>query len=205
MRFLSLRFPYIVAGAVCAAALAGCDGNGVKVGPFPVSVDLGAGSFSAEAAGVPAGTKGTTTFDYPLCELPTEEDLNELARENVESNFSRLVSLSEILVQDVTILATQGNFEGLTAIAVFYVPAPVLGIPQLPVALGSAASIGGFDVEVNLEPLNEVDLLELVRDNDANLTDDCPTLTVVVTGEVPEIPIGWQATIMADVYGVLGF
>jgi hypothetical protein len=203
--FLKLSRVHLILPLLCATALTACDGAGVKVGPFPVAVDLGSGTFSAESLGVPAGTKGTTSFELPLCNLPSEDDLNVLLAENVDETVARLVSLSEIIVRDVTLLATRGDFGGLTAIAVFYVPAPLLGIPQLPVALGSATALEGFGVEVNLQPLNEVNLLDVVRENDSNPGDECPTLLVVLTGEVPASPIDWEAMIMADVYGLLSF
>ena len=104
----------------------------------------------------------------------------------------------------ITIRALEGDFSGAHFVMVNYVPAPVLGIPQLPVPLGQATALTGFGTEVVLDAA-DVDLLELIRANDESLSGECPSIQVVVIATaVPTEPIRYMIELEIDAYAAFG-
>jgi hypothetical protein len=77
-------------------------------------------------------------------------------------------------------------------------------MPRVPVILGSSISPFGYGATTVLQPLHDVDLLDLILANDANPALHCPMLEVQVISSFPEEEIVWQALLKVDAYITIG-
>ena len=185
--------------------VASCFGMAIPIGPIPVLIDLGGGVLDPAAfAGLPAGVTGTITVENDLCNLPSEDVLLAVLEVVGDFDVSGLVDLTDLEVVTMTITASTGDFATLTDMVLTYIPKPLDGVPQAGIALGAASEPAGFGTTIVLTPSGDVDLLDLVRENDANPSAECPRLQVQVTGSLPPGPIAWTLSADLDAYGTLG-
>jgi hypothetical protein len=84
-------------------------------------------------------------------------------------------------------MATQGDFNFIRAITVSFIPAAAIGGSPDPVVLGSAVRANGLGDRIRLNPPPEVDLLERIRENDANTSGNCPKLRYDITFSAPPL------------------
>lgn len=195
-------------GAVAAVAvlvMAGC-GAGFEIGPIELTIDLGDGQLAAvDFGGVSRLVAIDATVTQPLCDLPTEEDLQSALQDAVPGiNISRIVSLSRIEVAGIALDASQGDFSSITAMELAFIPKPVSGVPQAPVLFGSVATPPALGTEIVLSPPQTVDMLELVRANDANAEAACPEAEFSVSGTPPAQTVQWEGTMTVKVWAKIG-
>ena len=193
-----------LAAVLCAVLLTGCGlkNGGIEIGPVSFSLPVAAGVFDAsvypEAQGLPLASG---VIEQELCTLPTEDDLTDVFRQAGGIDLSSVVKLSRVELQRTVLHASNGDFRDVKAIQVYFVPrnGSIFNI----VNLGGAFSLTGFGDTIEIEPPNDVDLLELIQENDTMPGQGCPTLRVRVTGSVPEDAISWDAQIDVDAYALL--
>lgn len=195
-------------GPLCIAVVmsVGCSPEGTPVGPVAVAVSLGGGSLDPSAfSALPPGEAGQIAFRQDFCQMPTEDLVTQAVPSLGPVGLSDLVELTSIELMGITLTATTGDFAFVREMVVRYVPKPMNGQEAEPVELGRASSATGFGSALFLEPTHPVDLLELIRESDANPASGCPQLEILVTGVAPEQPVAWQGEAEADVYGVVDF
>jgi hypothetical protein len=187
------------------ALLPGCGwkNGGIEFGPVSFSLPVAAGVFDAsvysEAQGLPLVSG---VIEQDLCTLPTEGELTEVFRQVGAIDLSSVVELSRVELQRTVLHASSGDFRDVKAVQVYFVPrnGSIFNV----VNLGGAFSLSGFGDTIEIKPPDDVDLLEIIKDNDAMPGQGCPTLRVRVTGTVPEDAISWDAQIDVDAYAFLG-
>lgn len=191
--------------AVAALLMAGC-GAGFDIGPIELTIDLGDGQLAAvDFAGVSRLPAIDATVTQPLCDLPTEEDLQNALQDAVPGiDISRIVSLSRIEVAEIAIEASQGDFSSIAAMELAFIPKPIGGVPQDPIILGSAAAPPALGTEIALVPPQTVDMLDIVRANDANAEAACPQVEFSVSGTPPAQTIHWEGTMTVNVWARIG-
>ncbi|MBI4558738.1 MAG: hypothetical protein HY706_14245 [Candidatus Hydrogenedentes bacterium] len=158
--------------ALSALASACLPGDFFQVGPIRVTLSAGDGVF-------PASLTAEVVVENEFCDLPTEEEWAERVLQIGDVDlrwFSRLVALDLV---EIKLTATSGDFSDITDVSVTFVPAP--GSEGEPVILGTASNPNGFTTDVHLMPIDGVDLLPLVRENDANESGECPRLRYRIT------------------------
>jgi hypothetical protein len=182
----------------------GCGSQGLQVGPVPVSVPLEGGAIDPSAFILLPTLELTFTTTQDFCDLPSEQDVIDRLPDLGGIDMARFVELDSIDLAGIVLTASSGDFEFLREITVSYVPKPVNGLPQEPIVVGYAQSDNGFGDTVALEAPDYVDLLELIRDNDANSEPGCPQLEITVTGTRPDETVTWDGQVEADIYATLG-
>lgn len=193
--------------AVCATALiiSGCGfkNGGIEIGPVSFTISAASGVFDAsafpEASALPFAMG---TLEQDLCTLPTEDDLAAAFRQAGEIDLSSIVELSRVQLNKTVLTATSGDFSTVKAVQVYFVPKN--GSIFNTVNLGGAFSLTGFGDTIEIEPPDDVDLLELIQENDALIGEDCPKLLIHVAGSAPDASIQWDAEIDVDAYAMLG-
>jgi hypothetical protein len=193
------------AAALCTLIVTGCGwkNGGIEFGPVSFSLPVAAGVFDAsvypEAQGLPLVSG---VLEQDLCTLPTEYELSEVFRQAGQIDLSSVIELSRVELQRTVLHASSGDFRDVKAVQVYFVPrnGSIFNI----VNLGGAFSLTGFGDTIEIEPPDDVDLLEIIKENDAMPGQGCPTLRVRVTGTVPEDAISWDAQIDVDAYARLG-
>lgn len=191
--------------ALCTLFATGCGvkNGGIEFGPVSFSLPVAAGVFDAsmypEAQGLPVVSG---VLEQDLCTLPTEDELSEVFRQAGQIDLSSVIELSRVELQRTVLHASSGDFRDVKAVQVYFVPrnGSIFNI----VNLGGAFSLTGFGDTIEIEPPDDVDLLEIIKENDAMPGQGCPTLRVRVTGTVPENAITWDAQIDVDAYARLG-
>ena len=190
---------------LCAAlTAAGCSSGGLTIGPFELEIDVGSGVISPDDfPGLPRGVIGTTTLGTDLCDFPTEAQVVQTLKDVGAIDLSGVFSISRMELVE-TVLTSNTDLRSLKALQLRFVPKPVAGVPLGTVVLGSSVSPLGHGTTVVLEPHYDVDLLDLIRTNDANPAPECPVLEVQVISSVPEEAIVWQARLYVDAYITIG-
>jgi hypothetical protein len=205
-------FQFLVLAALSLLMFVGCDANGkVEVGPIALTMPATAGTIDpAEMipADLPieldAGIPLPVMFEVPYCELPTEADVTAVYEQVAGSQLGDIAELSRLDLVQVTLNALEGSFGQALWVEVHFQPAPVLGIPQFPVVLGRSVGLTGSETEIILTPPNEVDLLELIRQADENIDDECPSIRVIVLPlQMPSEPITYTVDLEIDAYAAL--
>ncbi|MCC6488410.1 MAG: hypothetical protein IT364_13010 [Candidatus Hydrogenedentes bacterium] len=194
-----------VAACVIAAIFCGCGfkNGGIEIGPVSFTLPVSAGVFDAsafpQASALPFAMG---TLEQDLCALPTEDDLTDAFRMAGEIDLSSIVELSRVQLNKTMLTATSGDFSTVKAVQVYFVPKN--GSIFNTVNLGGAFSLTGFGDTIEIEPPDDVDLLELIQENDALIGEDCPKLLIHVAGSAPDEAIQWNAEIDVDAYAMLG-
>jgi hypothetical protein len=185
------------------ASLAGCSGRSIEIGPIRVTAPLGEGTLLADMFSSKGLVPITRTED--LCNLPTEEQLQESVLQAGNINLSDFVRLSRLEVVETTFTATSGDFNFVSEVSVRYIPAPIDGVDQDPVELGSASNPNGLGTIITLVPPETVDLLDLIRANDDNPSDECPQLEIVATARtVPSQDVTFTIDTTIDAFARVG-
>ena len=201
------RFYVRVATSACflAVVFCGCGfkNGGIDIGPVSFTIPAASGVFDSsafpEASSLPFAMG---TLEQDLCTLPTEDDLTAAFQQAGEIDLSSIVELSRVQLNKTVLTATSGDFSTVKAVQVYFVPKN--GSIFNTVNLGGAFSLTGFGDTIEIEPPDDVDLLELIQENDALVGEDCPKLLIHVAGSAPEESIQWDAEIDVDAYAMLG-
>lgn len=182
----------------------GCLGRGpVEVGPIRVTTDAGEGSMARDFF-LRKGL-GPITFEQDFCEFPSEEDLSREALQVGGIDIRHFVRMSGLDLVQTRLAATRGDFKFIRAITVSFVPAADVGEDPDSVVLGTASSANGLGDRIRLVPTGGVDLLELIRENDANTSGNCPKLRYEVTFSAPPLTdVDYAIDITVDGYVEVG-
>lgn len=204
-----VRKPMIPGMVLALAAILlspGCSPNlAIEVGPFPVTVAAGEGSFGPAdfVTKIPSGLTVTRTRDF--CEIPSEDEAAAGVRMVGNINVSRFVQLSRIELFQIVIAATEGDFGFANEVVLRYIPAHSSGPAPDPVVLGVASNPSGFGSTIVLTPPEGVDFLALIRENDASGVDACPTLEIEITAHsLPLQTVRYAAEAHLDAYAMAG-
>ena len=193
------RSNWLVAAAVLASisALPGCLGwidlPTVKA-EYPVATALSLGPTKEQPAG--SALTGIPMVEGVSCNLPDRDYLEELVRQQAGDTVGGLIHLKRVNLEKLTLNASQGDFSSLTHLSLFYVTVGGEGIA--PAHLGTAVSIGGFGSQVELTPLESVDLLGLMDGQ------WCGAILVVANGAVPEQQVVFDADASLSIEAELG-
>ncbi len=184
-----LRILRAIASVALVCTLAGlttvaCTGNGtLKLGPFQIMVPAGEGMLLRDLF-LP---KIVISNKEEVCDLPSEAEIAAMAGSVGGIDLSSIIAVSDLNLVQTIVTATSGDFSFLTEITVRWIPAPVNGQEQTPIVLGTASAPGGFGTQIVLVPTSPVDLIELIRMNDANTSDDCPMIELEVDASGPPL------------------
>jgi hypothetical protein len=138
-----------------------------------------------------------------FCDLPSEGEVQSYLSDMSEFDLTRFVRISRLELVQTTITAISGDFGAITRVAMYYAPA---NEPDGEVLLGSASSPAGFGDTIVLFPEDTVDFLELIRENDADTSGECPQVRIeVVVNDIPATDISYELDIILDAYARLGF
>ncbi len=190
--------------AICLAAgtsnLFGC-GAGFEVGPEQITIDVQGGTLAQADF-----QKAAATIPVDLCDLPTEAELKEELQNAVPGiDLANLVQFSRMEIVNATVTATSGTFLGVDSVTAEYVPKPVGGQAQTPISLGSVTAPPAMGTTLVFTPPSTVDMLALVRANDANSGPGCPQINTVFTATTaPSGGVTWTTTITVNVWARIG-
>ena len=181
----------------------GCGGPFVEVGPVSFTTEIGSGTLLEDIFTRKGGVPISHQEDF--CDMPSEEALEDQFLQVGEIDISKFVRLSRLELVESTITATQGDFNFLSAMTVRFIPAPVNGVAQDPVVLGTASNANGLGTVVVLTPPAPVDFLDLIQQNDANPSSECPKLELEVTVRaIPSQDVSYTAEVSIDAYAEIG-
>lgn len=181
----------------------GCGGAFVEVGPVSFTAEIGGGTLLEDIFTRKGGVPITHQEDF--CDMPSEEALEDQFLQVGDIDISKFVRLSRLELVESTITATQGDFNFLSSMTVRFIPAPVNGVEQDPVVLGTASNANGLGTVVVLTPPEPVDFLDLIQQNDANPSSECPKLELEVTVRaVPTQDVTYIAEVSIDAYAEIG-
>jgi len=186
---MNVRRIRIVCASVFIVALSltqpGCTGNGtLRLGPFGLMIPAGEGSLLRDLF-LP---KIVVSHSEDVCDLPSEADIAAMAGSLGSIDLSSILAVSDLNLIQTIVTATSGDFNFLTAMTVRWIPAPVNGQAQTPVVLGTASNPSGLGTQVILVPTAPVDLIDLIRMNDANTSMDCPKIELEI--DANGVPLG---------------
>jgi len=185
-------------------ALTGCGPGGFEIGPVQMSVPLGTGTLD------PAQLSGSKTtivhIEQNIYNLPTEEDITELLKQASSIDLSGFVTITRLELVETELRALAGSFSFVSEITLSYVPKPVNGVAQAPVLIGTASAPGGFGSAITLQPVQGVDLLALILENDANPAAGYPKVRFdAALLAIPTTTVTWSATVDVDAYASISF
>jgi len=161
------------------------------------------------------GAGSITTAPAEFRALPTGEAINGMIHDAVAqalgsipgfewlAGLADLVAVTSLEVVGLNLTATSHDFSDFTEIRVFYIPKG--GEVQDAIELGGAEAPDGFGNSITLAPPpgQTLDLLELVRENDANPAEGWPMTYLTVTGSIPEALPTWDTEVTLNAYPVL--
>jgi hypothetical protein len=161
------------------------------------------------------GAGSITTAPAEFRALPTGETINGMIHDAVAqalgsipgfewlAGLADLVAVTSLEVVGLNLTATSHDFSDFTEIRVFYIPKG--GEVQDAIELGGAEAPDGFGNSITLAPPpgQTLDLLELVRENDANPAEGWPMTYLTVTGSIPEALPTWDTEVTLNAYPVL--
>jgi len=171
-------------------------------GPISFTVNLGGGYAFGDwpgAAGFPL--QGFESPSLPLPGFPSENDLIGWTNGEIAGGVVTDVAITEVTLESIDLTASEGDFGTLEEVSFYFVPKPAGRAKQGRILLGSAVAPPPFGSAVSLTPPEGVDLLQLVRDNDANAMSGQPSYVASVSGTVPEHPPRWDTT---ATFGIAG-
>jgi len=200
MRHKSLKMLGVLGLGVVLMA-AGC---GVRVPvSFEVPVDLVKNFELSAYEDLPGGVAIPSDVElpvWPVCALPTEEQIMDLVEQAAGDLVSGALDIEAITLVNIHVSASSGGFDTLTGVALAWVPSDGEG----EISLGSAASVTGLQSDIYFEPPAEVDVLALSAAESMSTSGDCPGIALEVEGTVPQtIPV-FDATATVRVEGSVG-
>jgi hypothetical protein len=186
-----------------AGMIFGCGSARIPVS-FEVPISL-ADNLSLPGMGeLPAGTaipEEQSALDVPVCVVPSEETISKMVKNAAGSLAAKTLEIDEIILEDVTLSASSGDFGTLTSVGITWnSTSPAVG----EVAVGSANSPEGFGGEITLTPDTEIDLLDLAAEERLRPVGECPSVQVDVAGNVPEAAPVFSVKATVKVKGTAG-
>jgi len=161
--------------AAVLGGLTGCD----RLMPFKFTVPVELGTYDL---GDLVGAAGGTAPSVPICNLPTQDDVDALARAQLGDFVGKLIQVDAMDLTGVKITAEQGDFGFLTSLGLQWVSQP----GQAPIDLGTAQAAAGFGSEIVVTPPEPVDFLPFISDGKQSGSSQCGTLKMSFDGTLPD-------------------
>lgn len=192
---------------ICVVALAvnvsGCMPGGVEIGPIRITSALGQGMLLRDLFLSKGVVPITSRQDF--CTIPSEDELEEQFLDAGDFNLSEFAKLSRLELVETTLTASSGDFNFLSEMTIRYIPAPVDGVDQEAVVIGTASNPIGLGTVVTLLPPEDVDFLDLIRANDENDSGECPQLEFeVVARSIPTQDVTYEVELTIDAFARVG-
>ena len=174
-------------GLLAVAIVAGAGCGGVGLPPFTLTFNVDQLDVSSDAFEVLAGIPvNSVPFTFEVCDLPDPASFQDDIRAEV-GGAADLINIDGIELAAAELVAVGNDLDFVSELTLRYRPAPVNGVPQEEIVIGTvAAPEGGFGERIRLVPDDTVDLLAILTEAAANDGPACPTLTIVVSGVFPD-------------------
>jgi hypothetical protein len=175
-------------------------------GPFAYTVEAGKGHTFGDFE-LPVGTalSDLTSIPIALEIFPSEAKIDELVQDEAEDFAEVDLDLTSMQMVSMVLNKTQGDFGFVTKMEIYFIPKPVDGVAQPAILFGVAENPNGFGDAITLIPPTGVDLLEMIRANDANPAPGFPTYYTRVSGSVPAVSPIWNTSVTISVDGNVAF
>lgn len=177
-------------------ALVGVGCNPLVVGPVQIALPAGEASLplSILKQETPIG------ISIPYCDLPSEEGISQMIREVGGFDVSRFVRIRAIELQETRFEATSGDFSFANAARL-----DLELFNDETFELGTASAPQGFGPALVLRPTTTVDVLSIIRANDANTSAICPVLSAEFNLNALAVPATtFEITVVLDAFVELG-
>lgn len=194
--------------ALCVAMtvhLACMPGQVVELGPIAISVPVRGGTIDAGSLGLPPGVPATIGTEVPACTILTLAEITVALLDTLGDFATPSFELTEVLLTGATLRAADGDFNSLTEVTVTYLPSPADGEEQEPILISHILSDSGFGTEIELIPLVEMDILDLLSRDDPDPAAPCPSILIELAGTVPREAIRLEILLYFDVSGIAQF
>jgi len=150
------------------------------------------------------GHLAVETDPFEFCEVPTADDITQLIAEYGGQLAADLATVTKLELLDIVLTANNGDFSDVSSIGLYYVPKPVDGVEQDPISIGEAVAGVPFGSTIVLVPGEPVNFLRLIRDNDNNPSEECPSVYLTFEGNIPESLPSWSTEITLNVHVTVG-
>jgi hypothetical protein len=185
-------FARAVLPLLALASLAGCSNQYTMELTVPIYKDYGVRIPDVFKPGTPIPDK-YSKMDVPVCSIPDEAAMWAIVRQKLGGLLGDFVvnsyTIDKLDLLESRMTATVGTFETLTFVKLGFKPVPIDGAAQSTFELGEASSEQGLGKEIVLTPPVPVDLVQIMRDTEANGGEQCPLVAAEVHGAVPQSPV----------------
>ncbi len=196
--YLTKGFRGVIFCLSMTALLPGCFGW-VELPPVTARAAVASGAAFGPTPERPAGTafSKAAMVEGLTCNLPGRGEMEEMVRANAPGFAGGLIHLRHAYLDEVVVIATQGDFAFLTALNLFYVTVGGNGLEMA--YLGGAGAAEGFGGAITITPWDRVDLLDLMEGQ------LCGAVVVVADGVSPETEVIFDAEAVLTVHAEVGF
>lgn len=190
----------VLATLLAVLSLSGCLGEKIALPPVTVTVPVLSGFTYGPAMGLAAGTPlNKYLISSGLeCNLPTEKQIMDEVRRQAGDVVAKLVDLDKILVENVVVTATRGDFKTITQVEMALVAANLGNFK--PRYLGKAWSPDGFDNKMTVAPAQQPDMLPILR----LAKPACGAAFVAIDGVAPAQDVEFDIDMTVTVYAKAG-
>ncbi len=177
----------LMLGGLALTVLLGAGCGGVGLPPFTLTFNVDRLDVSSDGLEVLAGIPvNDVPFSFEVCDLPDPASFQDDIRDEV-GGAADLINIDGIELAAAELVAVENDLDFVSELTLRYRPAPVDGVPQEEIVIGTvAAPEGGFGERIRLVPDESIDLLAILTEAAQNNGPLCPTLTIVVSGVFPE-------------------
>jgi hypothetical protein len=190
----------ILAALVAVLSLSGCLGEKIALPPVTVTVSVLDGFTYGPGMGLPAGTplKKYIISSGLECNLPTEDQIMAEVRRQAGDLVAKLVEIDKILVENIVVTATKGDFKSISQVEMALVAANLKDFK--PRYLGKAWSPTGFEGKLTVAPAQQPDMLPILRlDKPA-----CGAALVAIDGIAPAGDVVFDIDMTVTVHAKAG-
>lgn len=203
MRY-STVFRCATTALLAVAALTGCSGTGFVLGPFEAvqliaTGALGPGDFPEDAPAL-----GFITEDIPVCDNFSVDVIQEMVRDQINESLRDRFVVTEVLLREIVITATEGSLGRVGRVDVSYLPPATAGFDPVPLHLGSATSALGFDEEIRIEMDDDFNVLDAAPAEEREDEADCPIIRFDIFGRPLDESVEFTIEAVVDIYGEIG-
>ena len=183
------------------AALCGCFGEKLALPPVTVTIPLDQAISFGPTASLPAGKDVAfySLMDGLTCNLPSDDLILDEAKKQLGGTIGGLISVDKVKLNYVLLTANPGSFKTLTSLFLSFITVGMDGVIPMPV--GMAANPAGFGQQVKLDPLGDVDLQPILKQD----KPACGAAIVTVSGTVPSETVSVNAQLCVTVFLEAGF
>jgi len=191
--------------------LAGSGCSPVEVGPIQVVINAGEAVLPPPGLGLkgdlppfgdlpPLEDLPPLSITQPFCDLPSEAELTERIQSVGGFDVSRFARISAVELTETRFVAVDGDFSFANSASIHLTP-----VGGEVFSLGEASAPEGFGDAIILVPTEKVQLLEIIRANDAAPSELCPLLELQFTMGALTVPeVQFQIFVVVDAFVELG-